>query len=155
MRRFILHPSYFFTKWPLFGILLLLAGLGCNSATTLVDRLAASTSTPAAIAQVLLPTLTPSPAPAPAVANQAPANAAAEIDAAGLDIEERRVIDLYERVAPSVVSITTQVLRRDFFFDVVPEEGAGSGFVLDSEGHILTNYHVIDGAAAHRGRLWR
>lgn len=65
------------------------------------------------------------------------------VDAAGLDIEERRVVDVYERVSPSVVSITTRVLRRNFFFEAVPEEGAGSGFVLDRKGHILTNYHVI------------
>ena len=68
------------------------------------------------------------------------------IDAAGLDFFERRVVDAYEAVSPSVVSITTRVLRRDFFFNVVPEEGAGSGFVIDKAGHILTNYHVIDGA---------
>ncbi|MCB0024402.1 MAG: trypsin-like peptidase domain-containing protein, partial [Caldilinea sp.] len=68
------------------------------------------------------------------------------IDAAGLDFFERRVVDVYETVSPSVVSITTRVLRRDFFFNVVPEEGAGSGFVIDKAGHILTNYHVVDGA---------
>jgi putative serine protease PepD len=45
-----------------------------------------------------------------------------------------------------VVNITTQVLQRSFFFEVIPAEGAGSGFVLDNEGHILTNYHVIEGA---------
>jgi S1-C subfamily serine protease len=68
------------------------------------------------------------------------------IDAAGLDFAEKRVIDVYERVSPAVVNITTQVLRRSFFFEIIPEEGAGSGFVLDKEGHILTNYHVIEGA---------
>jgi S1-C subfamily serine protease len=67
------------------------------------------------------------------------------VDAAGLDFFERRVVGVYERVAPSVVSITTRTLRRDFFFNVVPQEGAGSGFVLDRDGHILTNYHVIQG----------
>lgn len=64
----------------------------------------------------------------------------------GLDIAEQRVIDVYQRVAPAVVSITTRVMRRDFFYDIVPEEGSGSGFVIDQAGHILTNYHVIDGA---------
>jgi putative serine protease PepD len=73
-------------------------------------------------------------------------NNLALIDAAGLDFAERRVIEVYQRVAPSVVNITTQVLRRSFFFEVIPEEGSGSGFVLDSEGRILTNYHVIEGA---------
>ncbi len=56
------------------------------------------------------------------------------------------MIDVYERVAPSVVNVTTQVLRRSFFFDASPAEGAGSGFVLDTEGRILTNYHVIQNA---------
>ena len=74
------------------------------------------------------------------------ASLTALIDAAGLDFAERRIVDVYERVSPSVVSITTQVLRQDFFFNVVPEEGSGSGFVLDKEGHILTNYHVVEGA---------
>lgn len=83
--------------------------------------------------------------PTPAV-NADAAAITALIDAAGLDFAERRNIDVYERVAPSVVSITTQVLRQDFFFNVVPEEGSGSGFVLDKEGHILTNFHVVDGA---------
>ena len=55
------------------------------------------------------------------------------------------MVRVYETVAPSVVSISTRTLRRDFFFNVVPQEGAGSGFVLDQEGHILTNYHVIEG----------
>jgi S1-C subfamily serine protease len=73
-------------------------------------------------------------------------DAVALIDELGFDIAERRVIDVYERVAPSVVNVTTQVLRRNFFFEVVPEEGAGSGFVLDTDGHILTNYHVVEGA---------
>jgi len=87
----------------------------------------------------LVPTFTPTPALSPQ------ALTTSEIDAQGLDIAERRIIAVYQRVAPSVVSITTQVLQRGFFF-AVPEEGAGSGFVLDTAGHILTNYHVIEGA---------
>jgi len=71
----------------------------------------------------------------------------AQIDASGLDFAERRIIDVYDRVSPSVVNITTEVLRRNFFFDIIPEEGAGSGFVLDEEGHILTNYHVVRDAS--------
>jgi S1-C subfamily serine protease len=73
-------------------------------------------------------------------------NLTALIDTAGLDFAEKRVIDVYRQVSPAVVSITTQVLRRTFFFEAVPAEGAGSGFVLDKQGHILTNYHVIRGA---------
>ncbi|RIK41836.1 MAG: peptidase S1 [Chloroflexi bacterium] len=91
---------------------------------------------------VALPTPTPTTVAQPPAA---PIDVAA-IDDAGFDIAEQRTIRVYERVAPSVVSITTRVLRRSFFFDVIPEEGSGSGFVIDREGHILTNYHVIEGA---------
>lgn len=99
------------------------------------------TGTPTAFPPASLPI-------APTTAPILPDTHAALVDAAGLDFFERRVINVYETVSPSVVSITTRVLRRDFFFNVVPEEGAGSGFVLDQEGHILTNYHVIEGAEA-------
>jgi S1-C subfamily serine protease len=105
------------------------------------------TPTPIASATAQAVALAEAIAPAQlAAAQTAPANQAALIDALGYDIAERRVIDVYERVSPAVVSITTRVLRRDFFFDVVPEEGAGSGFVVDETGHILTNYHVIEDA---------
>jgi len=61
--------------------------------------------------------------------------------------EERVNIAVYEKVNRSVVNITTVSGRTDLFFSFEPApEGAGSGSVLDSEGHILTNYHVIEGA---------
>ncbi|HWJ20687.1 MAG TPA: trypsin-like peptidase domain-containing protein, partial [Geobacterales bacterium] len=41
------------------------------------------------------------------------------------------------------VNITSRVMTFDFFYGLVPQEGQGSGFVIDKEGHILTNYHVI------------
>jgi S1-C subfamily serine protease len=91
---------------------------------------------------VILPTPTPAGPLTPTISL---ADVTA-IDAAGFDIAERRTIDVYERVAPSVVSINTRVMRRGFFLDLVPEEGSGSGFVIDQAGHILTNFHVIEGA---------
>ena len=63
----------------------------------------------------------------------------------GDDVEQRRIA-LYLRVAPAVVNVTTQVLRTDFFWGTTPEEGSGSGFLWDADGHIVTNYHVIEGA---------
>jgi S1-C subfamily serine protease len=78
--------------------------------------------------------------------DDAPAQSdAAAIDADDLDIAERRVVDVYQRVSPAVVSITTQVMVRDFFYNSVPQEGSGSGFVIDTAGHLLTNYHVVEG----------
>jgi S1-C subfamily serine protease len=63
------------------------------------------------------------------------------------DAVEARRVALYKHVAPAVVNITTQVLRSDFFWGTVPEEGSGSGFVWDTVGHIVTNNHVIEGAS--------
>lgn len=61
--------------------------------------------------------------------------------------EERVNIAVYDKVNRSVVNITTVSGRTDLFFSFEPpSEGAGSGSVLDHEGHILTNYHVIEGA---------
>ncbi len=59
--------------------------------------------------------------------------------------EERRTIEIFRRARPSVVFITSVALRRDFFtLDVqqIPS-GTGSGFVWDREGHVVTNFHVI------------
>ncbi len=61
--------------------------------------------------------------------------------------EERVNIAVYDKVNRSVVNITTVSARTDLFFSFeAPPEGAGSGSVLDNDGHILTNYHVIEGA---------
>jgi S1-C subfamily serine protease len=63
------------------------------------------------------------------------------------DVEEQRVIAVYQQASPAVVNITTQVLRQSFFFGLIPEEGSGSGFVYDHDGHIITNYHVVEGTS--------
>ncbi len=62
--------------------------------------------------------------------------------------DERNTISVFEKTAPSVVFITTKVIRRDFFSMDVFEipQGSGSGFVWDEKGHIVTNFHVVQGA---------
>src|SRR4051794_30049152 len=62
------------------------------------------------------------------------------------DTEEQNNISVYKRVLPAVVNITSTTLVFNFFYGPVPQQGQGSGFVLDKSGHILTNYHVIEGA---------
>lgn len=57
--------------------------------------------------------------------------------------DEGNNISIYLRVGPGVVNITSVVIQRDFFFNPIPREGAGSGSIIDKEGHILTNHHVI------------
>ncbi len=59
------------------------------------------------------------------------------------DAEEQNNIAVYKRVAPSVVNITSKAMKFNFFYGQVPEEGQGSGFILDKAGHVLTNFHVI------------
>ena len=66
----------------------------------------------------------------------------------GLLPDERNTIEVFRRVSESVVFITTTRLQRDFFRMQVHETqaGAGSGFVWDEDGHVVTNYHVVRGA---------
>ena len=52
----------------------------------------------------------------------------------------------YQRVSPSVVHITSTVLKRGFFFEVIPQRGTGSGIVVSRDGYVLTNNHVIENA---------
>jgi S1-C subfamily serine protease len=65
---------------------------------------------------------------------------------ASYDSEEQNNIAVYKKALPSVVNITSTAMGYDFFYGAVPQQGMGSGFVIDSEGHILTNFHVVEGA---------
>lgn len=66
----------------------------------------------------------------------------------GLTELELATISLFERATPSVVFITTSDVRRDYFTRSLREykSGSGSGFIWDNQGHIITNYHVIQNA---------
>jgi len=88
---------------------------------------------------------------APAVAPVAPQPVIARGDLAE---DEKATIELFRRTSPSVVYITTLSRQAFGFLDVeeVPQ-GTGSGFLWDREGHVVTNYHVIQGASAARVTL--
>jgi S1-C subfamily serine protease len=72
-----------------------------------------------------------------------------------LAADEKSTIELFRRASPSVVHIATSTVRRDVFsFNpyAIPH-GTGTGFIWDTDGHVVTNYHVIEGANAARVTL--
>ena len=60
--------------------------------------------------------------------------------------DEQNNIEIYRSLSPGVVNVHSTSYARDFFGFVEPQEGSGSGSVIDQDGNILTNYHVIEGA---------
>jgi len=93
------------------------------------------------------------PAPAKAAAEWSPAAAPIERAAPArsrlstLTEDERRGIEVFRKAANSVVNITSVAIRHNFFFDAtrIPQ-GSGSGFFWGRQGHVVTNYHVVEGA---------
>jgi len=75
-------------------------------------------------------------------ASPAPPNVSAE-----LSEDERSTIEVFQETSPSVVYITSLAVRRDFRMNLLTiPQGTGSGFIWDDEGHIVTNFHVIQRA---------
>jgi S1-C subfamily serine protease len=72
-----------------------------------------------------------------------------------LAADEKTTIDVFEQRSPSVVFITTLERRLNIWTRKVTEttRGSGSGFIWDSQGHVVTNYHVVEGAASAKVRL--
>jgi len=93
--------------------------------------------TPTPIVIIVTPTALPVPTQAPPqVVPEEPVNAL-----------EAQIEAVYEQAAPAVVNVTTQIIAYDFFMRPIPQEGVtGSGFLYDTEGHIVTNYHVVQNA---------
>ncbi|MGD8968468.1 MAG: trypsin-like peptidase domain-containing protein [Anaerolineae bacterium] len=93
--------------------------------------------------QMLLPTPTRTPLPpTPTLeATQPPPNLDEPLNALQSQVEA-----VYDQTSSAVVNITSVTYAFDFFFNPVPQEGTGSGFVYDEDGHIVTNYHVIEDA---------
>ncbi len=119
-------------RW--FLLLLALLALGCRGITAVFTP----TVTPSS-------TQTPAPTQTPFIIIATPTPLGADVLEL-LDVGELLITNLYERVSPSVVHITARVITMNFFFGPQSSEGTGSGFVYDKEGHIVTNYHVIEGA---------
>jgi S1-C subfamily serine protease len=59
------------------------------------------------------------------------------------DSEELANIGVYKKALASVVNVTSSAVSYNFFYGALPQQGQGTGFILDKSGRILTNYHVI------------
>jgi S1-C subfamily serine protease len=93
-----------------------------------------------AVPSLVLPTEVPPATATATVARETP------VPAEPANELEAQVEAVYTESAPSVVFITSRIITYDFFMQAIPQEGTGSGFVYDDQGHILTNYHVVENA---------
>ncbi len=107
----------------------------------LITALIASAATAVVLRWVLVPRDWQRRAPAPLSSL-----AAAPATQLALSPDEETNIRVYNKVSPGVVNITTTVIEYEFFFSPVARQGAGSGCVLDLDGNVLTNHHVVEGA---------
>jgi S1-C subfamily serine protease len=138
------------------ALVLLVAGLGCSLTRLVIEPLEQSleelnTPTPAQVAPTSTPDVQPTPTPpARRSDREAPVVplpvAPLPDEGAAANVLEAQVISVYETVGPAVVNITSRRVAYDMFMQPVPQEGSGSGFVIDRQGHIVTNYHVVEGA---------
>lgn len=106
-------------------VIALVSGMFAAGAIALVDRLANRSQPAEAAFTESAPAGITDPASAP---------------------DEQNNIEIYRTLSPGVVNVHSTSYARDFFGYVEPQEGSGSGSVIDREGNILTNYHVIEGA---------
>jgi len=107
------------------GLALVIAACGGGTAPT---------ATPTA-------TLTPSPTPAP---TEEGAGRTAPVQSSGLG--RSNIPEIIKALGPSVVHILTEAVRLDQFNQPIPARGVGTGEIIDEQGHVLTNNHVIEGA---------
>jgi S1-C subfamily serine protease len=69
------------------------------------------------------------------------------VQGAALTPDEQNNIDIYKAARLATVYITSTTVRRDFFYQPVASQSLGSGFLINEDGLILTNFHVVSGSA--------
>ncbi len=125
-----LNPKYFAISLILVLSLILFAGCSCVITTTPSPNPAPEPT----------PTQIPTPAPSPINPEWTPPPADNQTEALP------SIADVVAEVKPAVVAISTEVIARDFFNRPFTQEGAGSGWILDENGIIVTNNHVVENA---------
>ncbi len=129
-------------QWVVVGAVALLAmlAMGCNLSGALLPQ---PTATPTPVPpQPTATVVQPLPTPTTAAGLVPPL----EDEAAAANALENQIVAVHETVGPSVVNITNRSIAYDMFMQPVPQEGSGSGFLYDDQGHIVTNFHVVEGA---------
>jgi S1-C subfamily serine protease len=134
----------------LIALILLLAGAGCSlphatAEATAVPIAAAPTATVAAPASHAAEAPATTEATTASIAASPAAPLSFDVQTAAQALQAQ-LISIYNSAAPAVVNITTRSYAYDWFMQPIPQEGTGSGFVYDSDGHIVTNYHVVENA---------
>ena len=116
----------------------LLLVIACVAAVSTVFNLGCSIprppTRPATPTAIVPATSTPAP-PQIVVRSPEPSNAL-----------EAQIEAVYDLGAPAVVNITSRAYTYDLFSQAIPQEGTGSGFLYDAQGHVVTNYHVVANA---------
>jgi len=69
------------------------------------------------------------------------------VHGSGLETDEQNNIDIYKMAKLATVYVTSTTVRRDFFYQQVASKSLGSGFLVNGDGFILTNFHVISGSS--------
>ena len=143
-------------RWLGVAILALLLAAGCTSATPTPEastpeatELPPPTAAMVAATQQPMPTATTTaPEPTATVSPTAvPPTPTASPPPTAAPIVLPSIADIVEEVRPAVVSIVAEIVRRDFFGNLRSQFGSGTGVLIDPQGLVLTNNHVIEGAS--------
>ena len=81
------------------------------------------------------------------IQNKVPAASTTEVQNIKIEATQSPVVPIAKKVSPAIVAISTKAQVRDWFGDIYESGGTGSGIIIDRDGHIVTNNHVIDGAS--------